>query len=105
MSRKVSGPEKGTLVYIRHRYGREAGQVDDKNLFRIRKIGPKEATVVRVDITNPSIENTYGRVYRLHTKEEYEAANNQSYRFFYPYMWSQLFVGLGEVGWDASTNF
>ena len=100
--------QKGTLVHCRYIHGSEAGNIDEKRLYRIIKIGPKEATIRQVNQQTME-EHQRGFVMRLFEQQEAERRNNaergQTWRQFYPFTWSQLFVGVGESGWDPDCNF
>lgn len=106
---KIKGWQAGMLVLMRSLYGNNVGALDEKNLYQIQQIGPKQAIVKSVD---PATGQTYswrGRKIRLYTKEEADNMNAQSagrsWRQLFPYDWGQVFVPQGEAGWDADRNF
>ena len=111
MNKRKGGWQAGMLVYMRNLYGTEAGRVNEQELYRIRQIGPKQATVDRIDkVTLEKRWNRGQRIYLL-SREEAEERNraqeerNSPWRNLSPYDWSQIFVLQGEAGWDPEVNF
>ena len=103
------GLSKNTLVYMREQYGSNIGRVNESNLYQIRSIGEKQATLDRVD-KKTLVKNSYrGHNVFLYSKEEADRMNERSrtsaYQSLHPWQWSQLFVPIGEAGWDADMNF
>jgi hypothetical protein len=109
VARKVEGFAKGMLVQKRETWGDRAGQVDEKHVYEIKQIGPKQATLLRCD---PQTNRPYGsrghNEYLMDRAEAEQAIAQQqgnSFRRAYFWDWGQVFVGLGEAGWDPSQNY
>jgi hypothetical protein len=109
VSKKVSGFAKGMLVHKRENWGERAGLVDEKQIFEIKQIGPKQCTLLRCDPQTNRPYHDRGHNEYLQTREycdQQMAANNgSSYRRAYFWEWGQMLVGLGEAGWDPSQNY
>jgi hypothetical protein len=110
VAKKNFGWQAGMLVLTRRMYGTNAGTIDEENLYRIQRIGTKQATIQRVDAKTGEVPpHRRGHNIYLMDKEEAERRasgdSNSSWRSLYPYDWSQVFVAKGEAGWDADFNF
>lgn len=110
MGRKVKDFTKDMLVYQRYQWGPKVGQVNENVLYKIRRIGPKEATVIYVE-KDTMREHQKGGVVRLDTLEHktrmtiYEREHPTSSKGLYPVVWGELFVVQGQEGWDAADNY
>lgn len=99
------GFAKGMIVRKYIRWGDNAGKPDMDGLYLIRAIGPMGATVDRLDsTTNLKVPYRRGRRELLYTQQEAERyINGGSMRrnvWDYPYQWSQVFIQVGQEGWD-----
>lgn len=107
--RKVQGLQKDMLVHMRTMWGGRVGSIDEQNVYKIRQIGPKQATIDRVNKETGEVGSWRGQKIRLNEKEYATQRNaesrNGNWRQFYPWEWSQVFVALGEAGWDPEVNF
>lgn len=106
MAVKKASPYKGALVYIRKTWGDQRGQIDEDTLYKVRSCGPKMAILDRVNKETLQVENSWrrGSSFYLTTKEEAERYM-RDYRSLHFWDWSQLFVPVGEAGWDPESNF
>ena len=94
----------------RQTWGTNAGQVDETTLYKVHNCGPKMATLHRVDKNTLQPNGYRGHTIYISTREQVEELNRQQqqrtgYRQFKFWDWSQLFVSVGEAGWDAAENF
>lgn len=111
MVKKKSGWQAGMLVYMRNLYGTDAGRINEENLYRIRQIGTKQATIDRIDKITLEKRWHRGQNIYLLSREEAEQRNraqeerNNAWRSLSPWDWSQVFVLQGEAGWDPDQNF
>jgi hypothetical protein len=104
-----TGLRKDTLVYMRELSGDRAGRIDEQRLYKIRSIGAKQATVDRVNKTTLVKESWRGQNIYLESQENAERRNREnagrSWRIMHIWNWLQVFVPVGEAGWDADMNF
>ena len=104
---------KGRLVHIRNTWGDNAGQVETETLYQVQQCGPKMATIMRIDpITlQPIGRRRRGTRLWLNTEEEVQALQRgierdaRGYRRFLFSEWDQMFITVGEAGWDPDSNF
>ena len=123
MSKYKGRIKKGNLVYVRTTWGNDAGKVSEDRLYVIRSIGPIQAILDPVDRetgrelypASPGSRRMGGHTHYLENKDIAEERNREqeeasregrnTYRRLYCWDWSQLFVPVGEAGWDADCNF
>jgi hypothetical protein len=99
---------KGAEVYLRETYGQNRGQVNTREKYRIRSIGPKQCTLERVYEGNDDRHNYYrnrGQNFNLVSREEAERNNAHNSWSYALWDWSQLLVPIGNEGWDPDFNF
>lgn len=108
---KIKNFGKDQLVYTRKRWGAQAGEVDEEQLYKIRSIGPKQCTLVRVNKETglPSWLGRSGQNVYLYNKEEAEAYNRanseRGYHGIKYWEWSQYLVPISQAGWDPDQNW
>ena len=100
--RKVLGFDKGDIVFLRAKWGPQAGTVDERQAYKITKIGPKECTLVRVNKQTLIEDTRWGHVVRLDNQPQ---PGSGQINGFYPWRWVQYLVKLGNEGWDADQNY
>ena len=108
MSSKYKGPfKKGDRVWvIMHRNDRS--EPDFTRQYQIRTIGPKQSIIDSVDMKTNTLDNwggrAYGSTYRLETEEIARRYNEERNYSFTPWNWDQIFMPVGEAGWDLPFN-
>jgi hypothetical protein len=109
VGKKVVGWQKDMLVYVRETWGERMGSVNESYLYKIKMIGPKQATLVQVDkATGETKWNRGSNWYLMEKEAAIQATRDQEgrgYRQLHAWDWSQLLVPVGEAGWDPATNF
>ena len=110
MKKKVLRYQKDQCVFTRFTYGDNAGKIDERYLYKIKEIGPKQATLFRID---PVTLEVRGRPFHYRLSTEDEAKRRQEYfaslgssspKELLPWKWSHILVLLGEEGWDPDSN-
>ena len=91
---------------MRKMWGQHAGQIDTDNIFRVIRCGPKRARLERLDPKSLEKVSWRSSEVRLYDKSEIERLHLAGYprEGLIPTRWDQIFVIIGEDGWDLEVN-
>lgn len=101
---KKSNPWKDKYVFLRRTWGDRRGQVDEDNLYHVRRIGAKMAILDRVNKQTKEINSYRGYSQYIYPKEVCDQRNQGGSWSHYFWDWGQIFVLEGNAGWDPDWN-